>query len=278
MKVQISDDFHGDFDRSTWTTDIRRPTEGEVSRYSAGDGKARIYAETGEPPGPGVMAYSGFATRSRLFQPNLAGDSLFEVTLVDYVHEGEFLNMYLAADGTDVDEEDPLVGQYQMGFCLAIGSFQGLVGSDHETDRIVQIHCDWWSTGLWFTLCRNVLQEDKEKYPVWGTPHTVAEMAETKSITCPAVTVPSDCIFLAWRHNPLGYTAPYEHRWGLGLADGGNTVYWTLDGTIVDQAEIPGFFDSSPGCVAQGAYATILGGASYQRNTWTIADARISVG
>ena len=278
MKVQLSDSFQGGFDRSTWTTDIRRPTEGEVSRYSAGGGKARIYAETGEPPGPGVMAYSGFATRSRLFQPNLAGDSLFEVTLVDYVHEGEFLNRYLNADGTDADEEDPLVGQYQMGFCMAIGSFQGLTGSDQETDRIVQIHCDRWSTGLWFLLNRNVLQEDKGKYPVWGTPHTVVEMAETKSITCPAVTAPGDAVLLACRHNPLGYAASYEHRWGLGLADGGNTVYWTLDGIIVDQAEIPGFFDSSPGCVAEGAYATILGGGSYQRNTWTIADARISVG
>lgn len=276
MKVQISDDFHGDFDRSTWTTDIRRPTEGEVSRYSAGGGTARLYAETGEPAGPGVMAYSGFATRSRVFQPNLAGDSLFEVTLVNYVHEGEFLNRYLAADGADADEEDHLVGKYLMGFCMAIGSFQGLVGceSDQETDRIVQIHCDWWSTGLWFNLCRNVLQEDKEKYPVGGTPHDVVEIAETKSITCPAVTAPGDAVILALRHNPLGYAVPYEHRWGLGLADDANTLYWTLDGTTVDQVEIPGFFDSSPGCVAQGAYATILGGASYQRNTWTIADVR----
>ena len=145
MNIQLSDDFAAGFDRSTWTTDIRRPTEREVSRYGAKGGVARLYAETGEPPGPGVIAYSGFATRKRLFHPNLTGDSLFEVTLLGYDHDGEFLNKHLAADGTDAEEEDPLVGRYQAGFCLAIGSYQGLVGSepDKDIDRIVQIHCDW---------------------------------------------------------------------------------------------------------------------------------------
>ena len=247
------------------------------SRYSAVGGSARIYAETGEPAGPGVMAYSGFSTRRRVFQANLSGNSLFEITLVDYNHEGAFLNKHLASDGTDAEEEDPLVGRYCMGFCLAIGSYQGLVGCerDQETDRVVQIHCDWWTSGLSFILCRNVLQEDKEKYPIWGSPHDLAEMAETKSITCPAVTVPGDAILLAYRHNPLSNGTPYEHRWSLGLTNSGNTLYWTLDGIIVDQVEIPGFFDSSPGCVAEGAYATIMAGGSYKRNTWTITDAVI---
>ena len=106
------------------------PPNRRGSKYSSEEGVARLYAETGEPPGPGVMAYSGFATRKRLFHPNLTGNSLFEVTLLDYDHDGEFLNNHLAAYGTDAEEEDPLVGRYQAGFYLAIGSCQGLVGSE----------------------------------------------------------------------------------------------------------------------------------------------------
>ena len=64
----------------------------------------------------------------------------------------------------------------------------------------------------------------------------------------------------------------------LGLADDGNTLYWTLDGVTLDTQDITGFFHSSPGCVAEGAYVTIVGYASFQRNTWTVSDARISVG
>ena len=209
----------------------------------------------------------------------------FEITLVGYTHDGAHLNRYLASDGSEaeveveVEVEDSLLGVFRMGFCLAIGSFRGLVGSesDPQMDRVVQIHCDWWSKGgLWFWLNRNALQEDKERYHIWGTTEDVAGGYE--SIRCPVVTLPGNSVALALRHNPQGLDTPYNHRWGLGLAAEGNTLYWTLDGATVVMMDITGFFDSSPGCVAEGAYATVVGGAGYARNAWTVANSRIYAG
>ena len=280
MKVQLSDSFDNKFDRSVWDADYIRRMPGKIGRCSAGEGGARIYAEASGPAGPKVMASNGFSARTRVFQPHLAGASLLEITFVNYIHEGEHLNKYLAPQGGPAEEE-PVLGEYLMGFCLAIGSYQGPVGSERArmTDRVVQIHCDWWSKGgLWFYLNRNTLREDEERYRVWGTEEDAASMMETKRIEGATRTLPGNSVALVCRHNPLGFSAPFPHRWGLGLADDGNTLYWTLDGVTVDTQDITGFFHSSPGCVAEGAYVTIVGYASFQRNTWTVSDARISVG
>ena len=278
LQLQLEDCFDKDFDRSVWVADVG-PAKGEGRSCLAGDGICQIHAETTGPPGPGVGAYGGFATQRRFFQPNLRGNGLFEITLADYTNGGAHLNRYLAPDGSGSEVEDPDLGVYLMGFCLSIGSFRGLVGSEtnRERDRIVQIHCDWWSrSGLWFWLNRNALEEDKERYQIWGTEKDVA--AGYASIRCPVVTLPGNSVALAIRRNPLGFDRPANHRWGIGLAADGNRLYWTLDGTTVDTQNITGFFDSSAGCVAEGAYVTVVGGGGYARNTWTVADARIYAG
>jgi hypothetical protein len=225
------------------------------------------------------MAYNGFASKNRVFQPNLAGRNHFELTFVDYAHNGVFLNQYLANDGTPAKHEDPHMGVYLMGFCLAIGSFRGLVGSENDRvhDRVVQIHCDWWSkAGLWFVLNRNMLEEDQKKIRFWEGEADAAKMVSTITVRCPVRTPPATC--LAWRHDPFGDGTPWDHRWGLGIIDDGRRLFWTLDGIVMDIVDISGFFDSSPGSVSEGAYATVVGGASYQENMWTVAGLSISVG
>ena len=256
-----------------------RPPKGEVTTYRAGGGTCRIYAETGEPARPGAGAYAGFATRKPMFRPGLKGGSLFEITLADYSPDGAHVNRYITADGAGSDVEDPKLGSYLMGFCLTIGSFRGLVGSepDPERDRVVQIHCDLWSkSGIWFWLNRNALAEDKERYRVWGTAEDAA--AGYESVRCPSVTLPGNSVALALRHKPLGIDSADGHRWGIGLEEDGNKLYWTLDGGSVDTVDIAGFFASSPESVAEGAYATVVGGGGYARNTWTVTDARVYAG
>ena len=285
LEVLLSDDFTGDFDLTIWTTDldIRHyplppPSYVEVT---AGDGTARISASTSATAGPGIMAYGGFTSQDRLFTPNLTGTNLLEVTLLNYTHDDEYLNKYLAADGAPSDHEDEEVGPYLMGFCLSIGTFQGLVGSerDRDTDRVVQIHFDWWSkAGLGFTLNRNIIPDDKGKIRVWGSEADKAHMRATNTIDCPVMTIPGNSVSLACPHNPVGDHIAWGHRYGLLLTDDGNTLSWMLDGKVMDAVDISGFFDSSPGCVVDGAYATIAGGASYRHNVWTLADLRICVG
>jgi hypothetical protein len=48
-----------------------------------------------------------------------------------------------------------------------------------------------------------------------------------------------------------------------------------MDGKVMDTVDISGFFSSSPGRVADGAYAVISGGSSFQQNVWSVADLRI---
>ena len=281
MSVLLSDGFTGDLDTNIWTTDMAR-VGGSVT---AGGGTARIRADTDAAPGPGVMAYSGFASRNRVFTPDLAGTNVFEITLLDYSHEGEFLNKYLTADGAPSDHEDPWSGNYSMGFCLAIGTFQGLVGSgpvspaippEEITGRVVQIHFDWYSVaGLSYCLNRSVMAGDIGRYRVWGSDEDKAEWRRRKAIDCPVVTDPGNSVSLAVNHNPLGDNIGWGHRYGLRLTDDANTLSWSLDGKVMDAVDITGFFGSSPGCVADGAYVTIVGGASYARNVWAVADVRV---
>ena len=122
-----------------------------------------------------------------------------------------------------------------------------------------------------------MLQEDNQQLPVWGSPEDVAETAATKSIRCPTVSQAGDAVFLAWHDNPFGYTAPYEHRWGLGLSDEGNTVYWTLDGQVMDTSDVSGYFSSSPESVRAGAFLSVMGVGLFERNTWEMDDLEIYV-
>ena len=283
LDILLADSFSGDLDPSTWTTDIATWPGGTVD---AGNGTARLVATASSPPGPGVMAYCGFSSVGRQFTPHLSGTNLLEVTLTDCAYSGPFLNKHLTADGAASDREDPFSGNYLTGFCLAIGSYRGLVGTGPTSasvpvkgcaDRVVQIYFDWYSkAGIWYLLNRNALSADWEQLRTWGSEEDKETWRRDDRIDCPVVTGPGNSVSLAWRRNPLGDDTGWGHRYGLLLEDDGNTLSWLLDGNLVDKVDISGFFSSSPGCVAEGAYATIVGGGSYQHNVWTIADLRIS--
>ena len=288
IKVNIMRSEIDKFDPSTWTkfVPLNSFSEAPIDRkVSFDNGTARMQADTSAPEGPGVMAYNTIATRNRVFTPHLAGTNLFEITLKDYIHEGPFLNKYLTADGASSDHEDPVKGNYLMGFCLAIGTFQGFVGDEpvsrrkapeETTDRVVQIHFDWYSrAGLWYCLNRSVIAGDKEKIRIWGTEQDKENLRKMKPTVVPNITIPGNSVTLAHRYNPAGDNISWGHRYGLLLTDDGNTLSWLLDGKLMDTIDISGFFSSSPGCVTDGAYATILGGASYQHNVWSVADLRI---
>lgn len=261
-------------DPNRWNTQVGW-IRGEVT---VGDGVARIRAATDAPPGPGLMAFSGLATRQKVFEPYLKGECLLEVTLTDFAHSEEYVCKGIAADGAASDHEDPHTGKYLMGFCLTIGTFPGMVGSEPDKikDRAVQIHFDWWSRiGLWYPLNRNIIPGDRGKIRLWDDKTDPQEMEMSHTINAPVITLPGNSVVVAWRHDPKGDNRPWGHRMGLRLTEDGNTLSWVLDGQIMDSVDISGFFQSSPGCVADGAYASIVGGGCWRENIWTISEARI---
>ena len=252
---------------------VERPGDHQVEIGSEG-GHALVKTTTTMPAGPGVMAYGGFATKDRHFNPGLSGTTVFEVSLLDYTPGGEFLNKYVDAYGLPSEAEDPVAGRYQMGWCLAIGSFASFISGreDKFKDRAVQFGFDWWSKyGFSPWIARNIIPGDEQKYPTWDP-----KKQPMHTMSKPFVAQP--CLVLGHRKNPTGEGgSPLGHRYGLCLADGGNTVSWTLDGKVMDTADIGGFFASSPEVGKQGVYASVCMGGSYQSNVWKLADARIYV-
>ena len=66
-------------------------------------------------------------------------------------------------------------------------------------------------------------------------------------------------------------------RWGLYLTDDANTVYWTLDGQVMDSGDITGYFSSSSESVREGAFLSVMGVAQFESNTWKMDDLEIYV-
>ncbi|MFA5863506.1 MAG: hypothetical protein WC975_02350 [Phycisphaerae bacterium] len=235
-------------------------------------------AKTSEPPGPGVMTYCFMKTQNRHFNANLAGTNLLELTFEEYNHGEEFLCRYLTLDGAARDQDDPLSGHYLMGFCLAIGSMPELVGkSNGSAGRVVQIHFDWYSKlGLWFTLNRNIVSGDEEKYPYFAREREGRILKRGEIPVCPFMTKPGNSVSLAVSR-PFVNDVPCGYRWGLGLADDANTLFWTLNAKVMDTVDITGFFNSSPVCVEKGAFITIAGGGGYRENLWNISGVKVRV-
>ena len=121
-----------------------------------------------------------------------------------------------------------------------------------------------------------MLSGDKEKIYIWGNNEDKEKWLGTHIIDCPSITIPGNSVSLAIRHDPLGDNTGWGHRYGLLLIDDGNTLSWLMDGKIMDTVDISGFFSSSPDCITDGAFATIVGGASYQHNVWSVSDFCIS--
>ena len=263
--------------RQAWQKGLLMNTERlgghQVEVLSAG-GCASIRATTTMSAGPAVMAYGGFVTQDKHFGPGLPGTNMLEITLSDYQPEGEYLNRWLSYYGTPGDVEDPVGGRYEMGWGLAIGSFRGFITGreDSVRDRAVQLHFDGWSKYGWCTiLCRNIVPGDEAKYPGFD-PKT--EMYATK----PKPYIAQPCVILAAGLDLKAEGgSPFGHRYGLGLTDDGNTVFWTLNGQLMDSADITGFFGSAPVATKDGAYASVCMGGSYQNNVWQYSQARIYV-
>ena len=231
------------------------------------------------PPGPGEVVMGGFATTQRHFNPRLAGTNGVEITVVEFSHE-------------DYDAEMDKPGQLVQAWSLTVGSWQGLVGGqkDKEKDRGVQLHFDYLrGEGLYVYLVRGLLPEDFDKYPQDGFGRK-----ESKDLSGPElrvlheeaikrggtyITVP--CLALVTRvyrsQQEIQDKLGRSHRYGLYLKDDANTVYWTLDGQVMDEVDISGYFNSSLESVQDGAFLSVIGVACFQRNSWKMDDLEIRV-
>ena len=271
LTVQHRDDFNqaygppDQFDLKRWT---RMPT----ARARIRDGHWLLEVERAPPPGPGEAVLGGFGTTGKYFNPGLAGTNGAEVTVGVFSHE-------------DYPEEMNEKGQLVQAWSITLGSWHGFVGGQEDHDRGVQLHFDLLrDDGLFVYLVRGLRPDDFEKYPrdKFGTeegktmtPQELRIAHEAAIATGgPYVTVP--CMALATRV----YREPAEiadllerpRRWGVYLTDDANTVYWTLDGQVMDVLDITGYFSSSPKSVEDGALISIMGVATHQLNVWKMDD------
>lgn len=271
LTVQFSDDFNqaygppDQFDLKRWT---RMPT----ARARIRDGHWLLEVERAPPPGPGEAVLGGFGTTGKYFNPGLAGTNGAEVTVGVFSHE-------------DYPEEMNEKGQLVQAWSITLGSWHGFVGGQEDEDRGIQLHFDLLrDDGLFVYLVRGLRPDDFEKYPrdKFGTeegktmtPQELRVAHEAAIATGgPYVTVP--CMALATRV----YREPAEiadllerpRRWGIYLTDDANTVYWTLDGQVMDVLDITGYFSSSPESVEDGALISIMGVATNQLNVWKMDD------
>ena len=212
---------------------------------------------------------AGLATTERSFNPGLAG-----------------------TNGVEITRQPPAEG-----WCLTIGSWQGLVGgqTDAQKDRGVQLHFDLMRPdGLFVYLVRGLVPEDFEKYPIDGfrpadspggrnqglSARQQRELHE-KEISHGGVFISVPCLSLAARvyrtEQEIQDMLGRSRRWGLYLTDDANTVYWTLDDRVMDSIDISGYFSSSPESVEDGAFLSVSGLGLFERNTWKMDDLEMYV-
>ena len=251
----LSDDFEKNYPA---------PHHLDMARWSKWKGDART--RNGQciltPSAPGTLGLAGIGTRKKDFNPGLAGTNGVEVTLADYASEGDDLN------GLGKKEESKLV----LAWALTLGSWHGLIGDqpEVEVDRGVQLHLDLiLPNGLYVYLVRGLLPKDFEKYPKDGyspgtPPSWTAEQrrqSHEDAVEKGDVFISAPCLCLAVRvyksQKEIQEILGRSRRWGLYLSDDANTVYWTLDGRVMDRADITGYFESSRESVREGAHLTI---------------------
>ena len=271
LTVQYSDDFNqaygppDQFDLKRWT---RMPT----ARARIRDGHWLLEVERAPPPGPGEAVLGGFGTTGKYFNPGLAGTNGAEVTVGVFSHE-------------DYPEEMNEPGQLVQAWSITLGSWHGFVGGQEDEDRGIQLHFDLLrDDGLFVYLVRGLRPDDFDKYPrdAFGTeegrnmsPQELRVAHEAAIATGgPYVTVP--CMALATRvyrdEAEIKDLLERPRRWGVYLTDDANTVYWTLDGQVMDVLDITGYFSSSPKAVEDGALISIMGVATNQINVWKMDD------
>ena len=271
LTVQFSDDFNQAYGPPD-QFDLKRWTRMPAARARIRDGHWLLEVERAPPPGPGEAVLGGFGTTGKYFNPGLAGTNGAEVTVGVFSHE-------------DYPEEMNEPGQLVQAWSITLGSWHGFVGAQKDEDRGIQLHFDLLrDDGLFVYLVRGLRPDDFDKYPrdAFGTeegrnmsPQELRVAHEAAIATGgPYVTVP--CMALATRvyreEAEIKDLLERPRRWGVYLTDDANTVYWTLDGQVMDVLDITGYFSSSPQAVEDGALVSIMGVATNQLNVWKMDD------
>ena len=256
LEVRLSDDFEKDYPA---------PHHFDMTRWTKwkGDVRTRNGQCILSPTPPGSFDFAGIGTRKRDFNPGLTGTNGVEITLSGYASEGDDLE-----ELGKPKEEMKLV----LAWGLTLGSWHRLIGdqADKQKDRGVQLHLDLiLPNGLYVYLVRGLLPEDLQKYPKDGyspgtPPSWTAEQrrqSHEEAVEKGEVFISAPCMCLATRvyrsEQEIQEILGRSRRWGLYLTDDGNTVYWTLDGKVMDRADIAGYFHSSAESVREGAHLTI---------------------
>ena len=272
LEVQFSDDFSQDYGPPDYF-DLTRWTRLDKARGRTENGSWLLEAGAFPPLGPADIAFGGYATTQRSFHPGLAGTNGVEITLHDLSHERE-----LAEQPEGVD---PVLIH---AWSLTVGSWHGLVGGQGEKDRGVQLHFDLLRPdGLFVYLVRGIVPEDFDRFPKDGfgegaenlSGQELRELHE-KEIAHGGVFISIPTLILACKvyrtEQEISEMLGRTRRWGLYLTDDANTIYWTLDGEVMDSVDISGYFSSSPESVVDGAFLTVMGVGSAYLNTWRMDD------
>ena len=274
LVLQFSDDFSKEYGP---------PDYFGLTRWTPlGTGQARTengywLMESGE------SGVGGFGTTERVFNPGLSGTNGVEITMAGFSHEGETTPLY------SIYEEITLIQAWP----LTLGSFHGQIGNqpDEQKDRGVQLHFDLLPpNGLYVYLVRGLVPEDFDKYPRDGYgpggPTDISkkerrQLHEDLVAKAGEVFISQPCLSLSHRvyrsEQEIQDIIGRPRRWGLYLTDDANTVYWTLDGQVMDSADITGYFSSSPESVGEGAFLSVVGVGGFERNTWKMDDLEIYV-
>ena len=282
LRVQYSDDFHT-FDEKQWMP-LLFESEDNHATVGVENGRVILRANTSlrpEPPG-GALAAVGIATRGKWFNPGLRGTAGVEVTAISYKHEGDYVFIH-----------HPGFGDYPMGWTLTISNYQRPVGMRPAGDeRSVQLIFDWWSKhGLANHICRSFMPGD-EQYPEFRDWLSSAEVTKPmsddghqiidgKKVTWENMPKPfydPPCVIPASKLWPAGEESERvatSRRVGLFITNNGNMVHWTLDGRVINSAQMTGFASSKPDAFRDGAYVTIYANGGYPNNIWEYDDVKI---
>ena len=270
LEVRLVDDFEKDYPA---------PHHFDMTRWIKW--KGNVITRNGQcvltPTPPGKLDFAAIGTRERNFNPGLTGTNGVEVNLAGYASEGDDLE--------DLGKSKEM--QLVLAWGLTLGSWHGLIGdqSDAEKDRGVQLHLDLiLPQGLYVYLVRGLLPEDFKKYPKDGySPGTPADWtaeqrraSHEEAVEKGEVFITAPCLALATRvyrsEQEIQEILGRSRRWGLYLSDDANTVYWTLDGKVMDHADITGYFHSSAASIQEGAHLSI---SSLATDSSTIDDLKI---
>ena len=274
LKLQFADDFDREFEP---------PEHFDLTRWTRWQGDVRTEngraVLTSMPPGD--IGLVGIITRNKYGNPGLAGTNGAEASLVKFTDRGDD-----SAAGAAMG-----ASRLVQGWCLTLGNSQGQLSHWEKNDRAVQLHFDLIRpNGLFLYLVRGLVPEDFDKYPRDGYgpggPTDISkeerrQLHEDLVAKAGEVFISRPVLSLSHRvyrsEQEIQDMIGRPRRWGLYLTDDANTVYWTLDGQVMDSADITGYFSSSPEAVGKEALLSVIGVGGGERSTWKMDDLEIYV-